>query len=285
MSGFIALRATLGLTVWIRGLQGRVPQGQRSWDGRNLNMRILRSAALWSNGTLGFAGQSEVVVLAGQEPTCQGLMPAHERPSAGGDLLLADQEGRSGADAGLGRAWLGRRDQRCRRLLARRLPGLSCPRKASAAGRPSTTGRSGGVSDGLELPRVCALRRTRPATPEYLCTRSCQDNARTCRMPRVCVGQPGWRPVMAAAGGPVRARLSARRSASGSRYRPAMRRTRSAASAAGIPAAGRSARSVGLHGPVRGRGRWNCAPGTAHLELRTRRHPADQGGAPAPAGC
>ena len=36
--------------------------------------------------------------------------------------------------------------------------------------------------------------------------------------------------------GPVRARVSARRSASGSRYRPAMRRTRSAASAAGIPA-------------------------------------------------
>ena len=42
---------------------------------------------------------------------------------------------------------------------------------------------------------------------------------------------------MVAAGGPVRARVSARRSASGSRYRPAMRRTRSAASAAGIPAA------------------------------------------------
>jgi hypothetical protein len=38
-------------------------------------------------------------------------------------------------------------------------------------------------------------------------------------------------------GRPVRARVSARRSASGSRYRPAMRRTRSAASAAGIPAA------------------------------------------------
>jgi hypothetical protein len=40
-----------------------------------------------------------------------------------------------------------------------------------------------------------------------------------------------------AAGEPARARVSARRSASGSRYRPAMRRTRSAASTAGIPAA------------------------------------------------
>ena len=38
-------------------------------------------------------------------------------------------------------------------------------------------------------------------------------------------------------GGPVRARVSVRRRASGSRYRPAMSRTRSAASAAVIPAA------------------------------------------------
>ena len=42
---------------------------------------------------------------------------------------------------------------------------------------------------------------------------------------------------MVATGGPARARVSARRKASGSRYRAAMRRTRSAASAAGIPAA------------------------------------------------
>ena len=42
--------------------------------------------------------------------------------------------------------------------------------------------------------------------------------------------------VTVAAGGPVRARVSARRSASGSPYPPAMRLTRSAASAAGIPA-------------------------------------------------
>jgi hypothetical protein len=42
---------------------------------------------------------------------------------------------------------------------------------------------------------------------------------------------------MLTAGGHVRARVSARRGASGSRYRPAIRRTRSAASAAGIPAA------------------------------------------------
>ena len=42
---------------------------------------------------------------------------------------------------------------------------------------------------------------------------------------------------MLIAGGPARARASARRRASGSRLRPAMRRTRSAASALGIPAA------------------------------------------------
>jgi hypothetical protein len=42
---------------------------------------------------------------------------------------------------------------------------------------------------------------------------------------------------MVAAGGSARARLSARRSASGSRHRPVMRPTRLAASAAGIPAA------------------------------------------------
>ena len=59
----------------------------------------------------------------------------------------------------------------------------------------------------------------------------------SCRVPRFWVGQPGWRPVTVVAGGAARARVSARRSASGSRYRPAMRRTRSAASAGGIPAA------------------------------------------------
>ena len=42
---------------------------------------------------------------------------------------------------------------------------------------------------------------------------------------------------MVTVGGPIRARWSARRRASGSRYRPVMCRTRSAASAAGIPAA------------------------------------------------
>jgi len=49
-------------------------------------------------------------------------------------------------------------------------------------------------------------------------------------------GQSGWRAVMAA-GGSVGARVSARRDASGGRCRPAMCQTRSAASAAGIPAA------------------------------------------------
>jgi sugar lactone lactonase YvrE len=40
------------------------------------------------------------------------------------------------------------------------------------------------------------------------------------RDPRVGAGQPGWWPVSVAAGGPARASVSARRSASGSRYRP-----------------------------------------------------------------
>ena len=51
------------------------------------------------------------------------------------------------------------------------------------------------------------------------------------------MGQPGWRLVIVAAGWPARARVPARRSASGSRYRPGMCWTSSAASAAGIPAA------------------------------------------------
>ncbi len=63
----------------------------------------------------------------------------------------------------------------------------------------------------------------------------CSENALSCRISRVCAGQSAGRSVMVAAGGPARARASARRSASGSRYRPAMRRTRSAAPALGIP--------------------------------------------------
>jgi hypothetical protein len=55
-------------------------------------------------------------------------------------------------------------------------------------------------------------------------------------IPCVFVAQLGWRSVIVVAGGSARARVSARRRASGSRYRPAIRRTRSAASAAGIPA-------------------------------------------------
>ena len=62
---------------------------------------------------------------------------------------------------------------------------------------------------------------------------------RFCRVPRFCVGQPGWGPATVVAGRAARARVSARRSASGSRYRPAMRRTRSAASGAGSPGARR----------------------------------------------
>ena len=57
-------------------------------------------------------------------------------------------------------------------------------------------------------------------------------------MTRAPTGQPGWRPVMMAAGGPARRgcqRGAARRAAGAGRE--AMRRNRSAASAAGIPAA------------------------------------------------
>src|ERR1700749_3684782 len=54
---------------------------------------------------------------------------------------------------------------------------------------------------------------------------------------RACTGQLGWWSVLVAAGRPARARVSARRNASGRRYRPGMRRTRPAASARGIPAA------------------------------------------------
>ena len=70
-----------------------------------------------------------------------------------------------------------------------------------------------------------------------LCIGALRANVLICRVPRVLMGQSGWRSVMVVAGGSARARVSARRSASGSRYHPAMRRTRSAASTAGIPAA------------------------------------------------
>ncbi len=101
------------------------------------------------------------------------------------------------------------------------------------------------------LPSVMSLGRKRKAPlrrralgrcrPAVACRAGCPGASRSgtsahgC-VPRVCVGQSGCRSVMVAAGGPGRARVSVRRSASGSRYRPAMRRTRSAASAAGIPA-------------------------------------------------
>ena len=87
----------------------------------------------------------------------------------------------------------------------------------------------------LVIPVLEARRNPMTGTREQIAPGPA--NIRSCRVPRVCVDQSGWRSVMVAAGGPVRARVSARRSASGSRYRPAMRRTRSAASAAGIPAA------------------------------------------------
>ena len=62
----------------------------------------------------------------------------------------------------------------------------------------------------------------------YLYIATLEVNVLNCRISRVCVGQSGWRSVMVAAGGPARARASARRRAPGGRYRPAMHRTRSA---------------------------------------------------------
>ena len=64
-----------------------------------------------------------------------------------------------------------------------------------------------------------------------------RGNALICRLSRVCIVQLDWRSVMVAAGGPARAGVSARRSASGSGYRSASCRTRSGAAARGIPAA------------------------------------------------
>jgi hypothetical protein len=82
--------------------------------------------------------------------------------------------------------------------------------------------------------RKPAAECARPFHP--LVSRAVPPASNSCRISRVWVGQSGWRPVMLTAAGPARARVSARRSASGSRYRLAMRRTRSAASALGIPA-------------------------------------------------
>jgi hypothetical protein len=78
-------------------------------------------------------------------------------------------------------------------------------------------------------PRQPAFRRFRGKRSAQSFTSRLRGNALTCRIPRVCEGQSVWRSAVAAAGGTARARVSARRSASGSRYRPAMCRTRSAA--------------------------------------------------------
>src|SRR5208282_5396162 len=40
----------------------------------------------------------------------------------------------------------------------------------------------------------------------YLYITALEVNVLNCRVPRVCVGQPGWRPVMVPPGGPARAR-------------------------------------------------------------------------------
>jgi hypothetical protein len=66
---------------------------------------------------------------------------------------------------------------------------------------------------------------------------SAPDRAvRSCRIPRACLGQPGWRPVNVAAGWPTRTRVSARRSASGQPV-PGQPCAGPGPAAAGIPAA------------------------------------------------
>ena len=118
-----------------------------------------------------------------------------------------------------------------------------------------------------------------PLSAVYSCTGALGPAVRICRISRVCEGQLGWRLVMAAAGGPVRARAQARRRASGSGYRPAMRQTRSAASAAGIPGCGDEQRAG--RGSAQDRhGAWRCGTGTwppRSPGCRTRRADAPQG--------
>jgi hypothetical protein len=92
-------------------------------------------------------------------------------------------------------------------------------------------------------PHRIAMPSRRVATrtgPEFArpCVTPTRRVARTCRISPVWVGQPGWRPVMAVRGwtlSPRGCRRGAVRRAAGTRS--AMRRTRSAASARGIPAA------------------------------------------------
>jgi len=92
------------------------------------------------------------------------------------------------------------------------LPGL---RWQVAAGAVHEPGAALQCTDAKESSPDTSLRLLHRAQQYPLLPRS-----------RVCVGQPGWRAVMVTVGGPIRARWSARRRASGSRYRPFMCRTR-----------------------------------------------------------
>ena len=94
----------------------------------------------------------------------------------------------------------------------------------------------------------------------YLCSAAPGANVRFCRIPRVCLVSRCWRAAMAA-GGSAWARVSARRSASRSRYRPAMCQTRSAGSAAGIRRRWRATGVPRIRARPALRG-WPCGTGT-----------------------
>jgi len=74
-------------------------------------------------------------------------------------------------------------------------------------------------------------------------------------------------PVMLTAGGPARARVPARRSASGSRYRSAMRGTWSAVSALGLRPRWRNRAAPRIRARLAPRG-WPREPGLGHLGHR-----------------
>jgi hypothetical protein len=96
--------------------------------------------------------------------------------------------------------------------------------------------------------------------------RPCTSNTRICRIPPACVGQPGWRPVIVAAGWPIRARVPARRSASGSRYRPGVCCTQVRGVGGGHP--GRGDKQRACRGSAQDRHRVGCRtePGLGHRD-------------------
>ena len=83
---------------------------------------------------------------------------------------------------------------------------------------------------------IASNRRTIPMHSHDLVSRFI-ELIRSCRVPRVRVGQSRWRPVMMAAGEPAPREGIGAAQCVGHPVLAAMRRTRSAASGAGIPAA------------------------------------------------